>query len=459
MDRRNSGGVIAERGAEFAAAAAKSVAAVAAGLPGAGPIPAARRAALAAFEKEGWPTRAHAAWRLAPPIPLEREWTAAHSAPPPVRPASLAGVALCPLTFDRLVFINGRVCPELSYAPGQKGLTLTPLSQAIGDPAVAATLSRPVDAPTSFAHLAAAAWSDGALIRVAPGTVAARPVHLVFLSAPTPNASAAHVRTLIQVGAGASLTVVVERVGGAKMATWTNGLVEIELGEGAQLTHYKLERESPEGRRTTAVVVRGEARSSYKSCVFALGGAYSRNDLTVRLGEGASATLDGLSLLRGDEIGGHFTTVSHAAPGASTKELYKSVLDGRSRLVFEGMVRVQPGAQKTEASVYSRNLLLSDEAVVDANPEFKIYADDVSCRHGATIGRLSSESLFYLRSRGIGADESRRLLIYAFGAEMLERVALEPLRAALADALVERMPAGAAETSSAANIYNAGIKP
>ena len=167
----------------------------------------------------------------------------------------------------------------------------------------------------------------------------------------------------------------------------------------------------------------------------------TRTDLRVTLtGPGAHAELDGLALLRGSEICDHHTIVTHAAPHGTTKQLYKAVLDQSSRFVFDGRIDVNPGAQKTVASVYNKNLLLSDEAVADSNPEFKILADDVICRHGGAIGQLSAEALFYLRSRGLAEDEARRLMIYAFAAEMIERVELPALRDALKTAAFERMP-------------------
>jgi Fe-S cluster assembly protein SufD len=270
-----------------------------------------------------------------------------------------------------------------------------------------------------------------------------KPLQILLVSddAASGRPALAHLRVLLLLEDGASADVVVESVGGGKAPFWTNLLTQVVLGEGASLKHYRLQRESPAGLQTSATLVEVGRAARYESHAFNFGGALIRSDLRVRLaGAGAEAQLYGLALVRGDEVVDHHTVVEHAAVGGTTRELYKAVLDDRGRFVFDGLVDVRPGAQKTDASVYNKNLLLSEDAVVHTNPEFKILADDVSCKHGGAIGQLSPESLFYLRSRGVGADEARRLLVYAFGAEMLERVGLEPLRQALGDALHSRMP-------------------
>jgi Fe-S cluster assembly protein SufD len=198
--------------------------------------------------------------------------------------------------------------------------------------------------------------------------------------------------------------------------------------------------------QTAATFVAVGRSARYESHAFNFGGTLVRQDLRVRLaGQGAESVLNGLALVRGSEIVDHHTVVEHACVGGVTKELYKAVLDERGRFVFDGLVDVRPGAQKTDASVYNKNLLLSEDADAHTNPEFVILADDVSCKHGGAIGRLSDESMFYLRSRGISAGDARRMLVYAFGSEMIDRVGLEPLKEALSAALHARMPE-AAET-------------
>ena len=288
------------------------------------------------------------------------------------------------------------------------------------------------------------------MVRVAKHARLDKPLQLLFVSDDSPAArpQAAHLRVLIVLEEGASAEIVVESVGGGRAPFWTNLLTQIDLGEGASLKHYRLQRENETGVQTAATFVSVGRSARYESHAFNFGGALVRHDLRVQLaGEGADCVLNGLSLVRGSEIVDHHTVVEHAAVGGTTRELYKAVLDESGRFVFDGLVDVRPGAQKTDASVYNKNLLLSEDADVHTNPEFKILADDVSCKHGGAIGQLSTESMFYLRSRGIGESDARRMLVYAFGSEMIERVGLESLKEALTAALHARMPEAAEEAA------------
>lgn len=216
----------------------------------------------------------------------------------------------------------------------------------------------------------------------------------------------------------------------------TNSVSRLELGENAQVEHYLLLREPDTfvGVRGLRARVGSDARLT--SHAVGLGGRLSRADIDVRLdGKGADAALNGLYVLNGAQHFDFHTNVVHAVPHGTCRELYKGVLDGQARAVFNGMIEVAPDAQQTDAQVYNKNLLLSEDGLVNTKPEFKIHANDVQCKHGATIGQLREEQLFYLRSRGIGKAEARNLLVYAFASEMLGRMTLEPVREALAQKL------------------------
>jgi Fe-S cluster assembly protein SufD len=240
---------------------------------------------------------------------------------------------------------------------------------------------------------------------------------------------------------GASAELVEESWSDSPTPSWTNGWTRVVLGEGASLKHYRVVREGGQGRRTALVEATLASRARYESHAVNLGGLLAREDLRARLeGEGAECLLNGLVLLAGSDVADHHSVVTHATVGGTTNQLYKAVLDHKSRFIFDGLIDVRPGAQKTDAKVYNKNLLLSEDAKVNSNPEFKILADDVSCKHGGAMGQMSADSLFYLRSRGIGAEEARRLLVYAFGSEMVERIGLEPLRVAIAATLKARSP-------------------
>jgi Fe-S cluster assembly protein SufD len=286
------------------------------------------------------------------------------------------------------------------------------------------------------------------VVKVARHVRLDKPLTILFVSddSGAGRPQMAHLRVLLVLEEGAEAEVVMESLGGGRAPFWTNLLTQVVLGEGAMLKHYRLQRENRSGATTAATLVSAGRAARYESHAFNFGGALSRSDLRVRLaGPGVECALNGLALLRGDEMVDHHTVVEHAAEGGTTRELYKAVIDERGRFVFDGLVDVRPGAQKTDASVYNKNLLLSEDAHVHTNPEFKILADDVSCKHGGAIGQLSGESMFYLRSRGIGEADARRMLVYAFGAEMIERVGLEPLKEALTAALYARMPEAAEE--------------
>lgn len=425
-------------------------------LPGAGItwLDQSRAQALAAFEAQGLPHARFDGWRHTPARVLTE--TDFASAERPGARGGYAGKALCPVTFHRVVVQNGRVQPNGEgsvYGELPKGVQVLSLADALRDDPealkAALTRGRSTDG-LPFAALAAGLFTDGVVVKIARHVRLDKPLNVLYVcddsAAGRPQMT--HLRALVLLEDGASGEIVTESVGGGRAPFWTNILTQIVLGEGASLKHYRLQRENASGLQTAATFVEVGRAARYESHAFNFGGALVRHDLRVRLaGEGADCALNGLALVRGAEIVDHHTAVEHAAVGGTTRELYKAVLDERGRFVFDGLVDVRPGAQKTDASVYNKNLLLSEDADVHTNPEFKILADDVSCKHGGAIGQLSAESMFYLRSRGIGESEARRMLVYAFGSEMIERVGLEPLKEALTAALHARMPEAAEEAA------------
>lgn len=368
-------------------------------------------------------------WRFTPVEPLSGP--AFEPAGRPERVTPLAGKVLCPVGFHRVALVNGRREPRHDLLQLPKGVSVEPLDE----PAWTALADAPLTALSGGAA--------GVVIRVARHARLDQPLLVAHVAEPSGSGrpEASHARVLVVLEEGASAELVEESWSDATVPSWTDSWTRVSLGEGASLKHYRVVREGGQGRRTAAVEVAVAARASYESHAVNLGGVLAREDLRARLdGEGAECRLNGLVLLSGSDVADHHTVVTHAAPGGTTNQLYKAVLDHKARLVFDGLIDVRPGAQKTDAKVYNKNLLLSEDAKVNTNPEFKILADDVSCKHGGAIGQMSADSLFYLRSRGVGAEEARRLLIYAFGSEMAERIGLEPLRAALTAALHARSP-------------------
>lgn len=368
-------------------------------------------------------------WRFTPVEPLTGPGFEPAGRPQRVTP--LAGKVLCPVGFHRVALVNGRREPAHDLLQLPKGVSVEALDEAAWTPLA--------DAPLT----ALAAGAPGVVIRVARHARLDQPLLVAHVAEPSgsgrPEASQARVLVVLEEGASAEL--VEESWSDATIPSWTGSWTRVVLGEGASLKHHRVVREGGQGRRTAAVEVSVASRARYESHAVNLGGVLAREDLRASLeGEGAQCLLNGLVLLSGSDVADHHSVVVHAAPGGTTDQLYKAVLDHKARLVFDGLIDVRPGAQKTDAKVYNKNLLLSEDAKVNTNPEFKILADDVSCKHGGAIGQMSADSLFYLRSRGVGAEEARRLLIYAFGSEMVERISLEPLRAALTAALHARSP-------------------
>ena len=383
-----------------------------------------RRAALTRVESRGLPRAEDEEWRFTP----VREITGKVFAPAAesvVRESDLGSLLLAPLDAYRLVFSNGRWLPSFS-SKTPSDMQIGSIKAGVSD----ALLLGPDE--TGFAALSAAKFEDGPYIRVPKGAKLDKPIHIVYVGTAGETAQEAHYRGAVVLEEGASAVVIEECVGRGGGTFFTNTVTRFELGENAELETSILLREPDSflGVRDFRARLRRDAR--LKAHAVALGGALQRCDANVTLdGEGADAELNGLYLASGTQHFDFHTTVKHALPHGTSRELYKGVLDGKARAVFNGMVEVAPNAQKTDAQVYNRNLLLSEDGLINTKPEFKIHANDVQCKHGATIGQLREEALFYLRSRGIGAAQARSLLVHAFAGEMLGRMSVEPVREAL----------------------------
>ncbi|MGH7820885.1 MAG: Fe-S cluster assembly protein SufD, partial [Candidatus Binatia bacterium] len=324
-----------------------------------------------------------------------------------------------------LVFVNGRLAPALSSVSGlPPGVVVGGLAEAlrIRPDLVEAHLGRvapPGD--ESFTALNTAFLEDGALVHVPRGMAVGEPVHLVFLSLPQAEPVMSSPRILVIAEENAAVDVVESFFAGGEGGYLTNVATEIVVGRNASVSHCKVQRESERAFHVAIVAARQEASSRFSSQSISLGAALARNDVRTALeGEGAECTLDGLYVASGAQHVDHHTTIDHRRPRCSSRELYKGVLDGRSTGVFNGKVYVRADAQKSDARQANKNLLLSDSATVNTKPELQILADDVKCSHGATIGRLDENALFYLRSRGIDAETARRLLIHAFSNELVD---------------------------------------
>jgi Fe-S cluster assembly protein SufD len=246
-------------------------------------------------------------------------------------------------------------------------------------------------------------------------------------------------RNLIVLDRNAKATVLETYASVGDAHYFTNAVTEVAIGDGATLTHIKLQRESARAFHVGTIDVRQARDSHYVSFSFGTGASLSRSNIyTVLGGEGCGATLNGLYMLGGDQHMDHQTRIDHAEPNCYSREVYKGVLDGTSHGVFNGKVYVRPAAQKTDGKQTNNTLLLSDKAQVDTKPQLEIFADDVKCTHGATVGRLDETALFYMKSRGVNREFARRLLTYAFAADVIETIEIEAVRDELEQLTLER---------------------
>jgi Fe-S cluster assembly protein SufD len=390
----------------------------------------------------GFPTTEHEEWRFTNVAPL-RQWPL-HAAQPgereigpaDIKPFRLAGDGVC------LVFVDGRFHPELSILP-DKGAALRAGSLRAQWDRDGRDLEQHLARHTAgdanfFTALNTASFEDGAFVSVAAGAVVEQPVQILYLAASEQPGAAVHARNLIVAHHGSSVKVIETYASLTETPHLTNAVTELALGPEARVEHCKLQNENARAFHIAAVQAAQSRNSHWLSHSIATGARLARNQIQTRLGaEGAEAILNGLYLAQGEQLIDHHTVVDHAFPHCESHEFYYGILAGRAHGVFNGKVFVRKDAQKTNAKQTNRNLVLSDHALINTKPQLEIFADDVKCTHGATVGQLNDEALFYLRSRGIGADLARRMLVRAFANDAVERITLAPVRAHLEQLLTE----------------------
>ncbi len=345
----------------------------------------------------------------------------------------------------RLVFVDGVHRPELSSAGS--GSATESASIVVGNLATAtAAQAAIVQAHLGrhaafhdhlFTALNTAFLHDAAVIVVPRDSSVATPVHLLFVA--TEPGVASHPRVLVAGEPGSSVTLIEDYVALHDASYFTNSVAEIVAGANAKIEHVRVQRESGAAFHIASCAVSLGHASRYHSVNVALGARLSRLDLDVRLeAEGAECTLDGLTLIGERQLADTHSRIDHLQPHGTSRQLHKCIVDGTAHAVFNGKVIVHPGAQKTDSAQSSRNLLLTTKAVVDTLPQLEIFADDVKCTHGATVGQLDSDEVFYLRSRGLSEEAARNLLTYAFGAEVIDRIPVASLRHTLEQTVLER---------------------
>jgi Fe-S cluster assembly protein SufD len=292
-----------------------------------------------------------------------------------------------------------------------------------------------------FTALNTALFDDGAVVRVRKGTVVESPVHLLFYSTVSGAPSAAHPRVLVHAETNSQLRIIESYAGPEGQVYFTNAVSEFVADEAAVVDHYRVNVESTAAFHVGRQHLRTGRSTTFVSHNLVLGGALVRNDVGAVLGgEGGDTTLNGLYVGSGSQLLDTHTTIDHALPHNGSHEVYKGILGGQARGVFNGKIIVRPDAQKTDAKQTNKALLLSGEAQINTKPQLEIFADDVKCTHGATVGQLDPEMLFYLRARGIDAEAARGILIRAFASDVTARVKFEPLRERLEAWLTARIP-------------------
>jgi Fe-S cluster assembly protein SufD len=406
-----------------------------------------RREGLEQFREQGLPTPELEDWRFTSLARLENlALVAAGAAPAPAGLLEHARALLGPA--HRAVFVNGRLHAAASSLEAlPPGVRLKSLHRVLADePERLAgrlgALSDPKHSALEGLHLAL--FEDGASVELAPGTQLEQPIHLVFAHVGGSTPSAVHPRVYVSAGEASRACIVEHHVGLAGSTGLVHAASELWLGPAAQVDHLLVQDLPQEAFFLAAVAIEQDRASRLGHASLALGAGLARLETRVQLaGEGAWAEVAGLYLARANQLLDHHTTVDHAVPHTTSRQLYKGALDERARGVFHGRVHVRPGAQKSDARQINRALLLSGAAVVDTKPQLEIYADDVQCSHGASIGQLDDLQLFYLRARGIAEADARALLTAGFAREVLDRLPIDALRGALEARVLDWLPRGA----------------
>jgi len=414
-----------------------------------------RRKAIGRLSDLGFPTMRDEEWRFTPIAPMLQTSFVPSGAPlADPEPGAVLAIAFPYRAPSQLVFVNGRYVPSRSTVwtmpPGVRVGSLAEALAATPD-ALGFHLARMACYDDqAFRALNTAFLRDGAYIEIPANLVIEEPIHVLFVSSLAAGATAAHPRTLAVVGENSQVRIIESYAGEDHGRYLTNAVTEVALGAGAVVDHSRVQLDGDEAFHIGATHATLGRNASYTSHAVTFGAAISRSDIDVTLaGEGATCTLNGLYLASGRQVVDHHTTIDHARPHGTSHELYKGILGGHARAVFSGKILVRPDAQKTDARQTNRTLLLSDEAQINTKPQLEILANDVKCTHGATVGQMSEDALFYLRARGIGRDEARRLLIHAFASDVLGRIPLETVRAQLDALLAARLrTASGTEASS-----------
>ncbi len=406
-----------------------------------------RRSAFEMFAQLGFPTNRNEEWRFTNVSQIAK---ANFKSPQKSNISSVSKEDIEQFIIEKsakhfLVFVDGFFAEDLSTLDSlPNGVVIENLSAAIQSNKTTQYLSsvaKPEENP--FNALNAAFIQDGVYISIPDNVEIENPIYCLFLSSGDDAPVAVHPRNLILAGKHSKCNVVEYYSCLKENVYLTNTITEIILDESASVNHTKLQRESEQAFHIGTTHVYQNAASNFISNSIALGGAIVRNNVLSKLdGEGSECTLNGLSLATGHQLIDNHTTIDHAKSNCPSHELYKSILDQKSRGVFNGKIFVRKDAQKTDAKQTNKTLLLSDEATIDTKPQLEIFADDVKCTHGATVGQLDANQVFYLRSRGFSKEQARDTLTTAFANDVIDRINNELLREKLYAMIFEKLHQG-----------------
>jgi Fe-S cluster assembly protein SufD len=401
------------------------------------PVSAQRQQAWAEFKRLGFPSTKAEEYKFTPIArQLEKvsDWT--YAAPSSAQAKALADFAIPEITGQKLVLVNGRLDLSLSTLASTPGLTVTSLSAE--NPAALGTLNS--FSKDAFSALNTAAWTDGVYIRVAAGTVVADPITILHVQDATSGPVQVHTRFFAHVEKGAEVTVIHQtHTLGAHKAFHTV-VDEVHVESGARFNYYKLQNDAGKSLEVWNSTIQQADDSHVDTFTLTTSGEIVRNNFQIEInGERCESHFHGLYLLGGETLADNHTVVDHQKPNSFSNELYKGIMDEKSKGVFNGKIFVRPYAQKTNAYQSNRNILLTETASVNTKPQLEIWADDVKCSHGCTSGQLDEEALFYLRSRGLAHDTARAMLLYAFAAETLETIKNEKLKSYIENLVGNRL--------------------
>ena len=401
-----------------------------------------RQQALSAASQLGLPTRRVERWKYTNTRELSRHAFAHDDVDRSGEVAARVAAEALPHAVATAVFVNGRFAPSLSTLGDTAGVTVRPAGANLDHPAFQASLQGAVDAAPDqvFATLNTAFFQDGVIVEVARDTELSGPIHVLYLTTEAHAPVVSHPRSLVLVGRHASAQLVEQSISVGAGVCLTNAVTQIRIDDGGRLSHHRGVQAGSAAHHIGVTDAKVGRDARYEVFSLTLGGALVRVDLDVDLaGTGAEVSMNGLYVTGGNEHVDHHTCIEHTAPHTTSSEQFKGIVGDRGTAVFNGRVVVRKPAQKTDSEQSNRNLLLSDDATVNSKPELEIYADDVKCAHGSTVGQLDPAQIWYLRSRGIGAVDARHILTRAFAEDVIATIADEALRQRASDQVNARL--------------------